>query len=94
MIQRVIDRFGDTFTVESVPSLGLFWVASAAEAAAFLSESEIAAAAKPILSAIVAADESVEVTDEMEWNGATFTVARVHPLTWRDQVIAKRLILV
>jgi len=86
-VRAAIRRLGDPYSIEASEGVGVFKPLEAAEAGAFLSDAEWAAAGRPVYLVYLEAEADVAPTGEIEWNGQTLTVLRV-----ADQLLAGEVV--
>lgn len=91
--KAVLLRLGEGFTVGAATRIGVFAVLPADQHATYLTDAEIAAAAKPIYAAYVPHDDPTVAGDTVGWNGLTLVVKRAVVLRHGGEAVVRLLVL-
>ncbi len=92
-VKSLVDRYGESFTVGATTGTGVFTNVTTGNAHAFLTTSEIDAAALPLWVCLVAHDDATAVGDTVSWNSRSLTVKKVAEARFLTALTAKMLIM-
>jgi hypothetical protein len=92
--KNVIERMGDTCTVNSVASAAMFAPISPSSVKTYLEDAVFnTISARPIYLGYVGYSVAASPAQTVVWRGVNYTIKKVFELRARDQTIAKMLVL-
>src|SRR5262245_60558989 len=91
--KNVLERIGDTFTVSGNNRKGIFAVLPNERAKAFLTQTELDAAGRPLRMAYVPFDDATAVSNIVNWDGLTLTVKKAIGVRAKGETVARLLVL-
>jgi len=92
-LKATIEAIGDEFTIASVTHRGVFGIISPARAAHFLSQVIVDGMSRPIRTVYVPFDDGALVGDTLAWDVHTLTVKKILNARFRNETVAKVLIV-